>query len=276
MSEIRSHISYSEWIDHQTCQNFHRLKHIERLGGNTWGEHLTFGTCTHDTCEYVVLEEFLERCEGHTWAYNKAEVEAHFLKNFRAGVKELIVASKGSLNKKTIVDLSEQGPGFLPHVVPALKKKFGEDYQVVDTEYELYHEISPEHKNFKGFVDLALFARERYPILDWKTCSWGWPSRKKGDKLTTYQLVFYKHFFSEQYQVPFDSIDTYFGLLKRTAKKNRVEIFESKIGKRKRDNALAALLKSIEQIQAGDSCKNRKSCMGTWGPCAFFNSEHCK
>ncbi len=42
---------------------------------------------------------------------------------------------------------------------------------------------------FKGFVDAVVKVGDTYHLFDWKTCSWGWDSRKKAEKLVTYQLT---------------------------------------------------------------------------------------
>ena len=62
-------------------------------------------------------------------------------------------------------------------------------------------------------------------IFDWKTCSWGWDARRKADKMTTYQLTLYKHFYVQKMGLDPAEVETHFALLKRTANKNRVEFF---------------------------------------------------
>ena len=125
---------------------------------------------------------------------------------------------------------------------------------------------------FKGYIDLVLkLPDEKYIILDWKTCSWGWDSRKKANKMITYQLTFYKHFFAKKHNVDLKNIETHFALLKRTAKKNKVEIFKVTSGKKKIQNALNFLSKALYNISNKNYVKNRMSC--TY--CQFRKSAHC-
>ena len=87
-------------------------------------------------------------------------------------------------------------------------------------EEQLYEEIEPPEnfpigdKKFKGFIDLIIKTEDgKYNIIDWKTCSWGWDSRKRTDPMVTYQLTFYKNFFAKKhniskvYQNPTDLIE---------------------------------------------------------------------
>ena len=57
---------------------------------------------------------------------------------------------------------------------------------------------------------------EKIHLIDWKTCSWGWRREKKSDKTLAYQLVFYKHFYAQKYEVDPKHIECHFVLLKRT------------------------------------------------------------
>jgi len=67
-------------------------------------------------------------------------------------------------------------------------------------------------------------------------------------------------------------VETHFGLLKRTAKKNNTEIFRVTSGKIKMKNALTFLDKAVKNIKRNMTIKNRLSCKG----CAFYKTEHCR
>ena len=111
----------------------------------------------------------------------------------------------------------------------------------------------------------------KYHIIDWKSCSWGWDARKKNDKILAYQLVLYKKYFSDKHGIPLSDIETHFGLLKRTAKKNSVEIFAVSSGKKRIENSLNLLSKAAINIDKKVFMKNRLSCKY----CEFYKTEHC-
>ena len=66
-------------------------------------------------------------------------------------------------------------------------------------------------------------------------------------------------------------VETHFALLKRTAKKDHVEIFRVTSGPRKVQNATELLIKGVKTINSGVHFKNRNSCKF----CEFKNTDHC-
>ena len=128
-------------------------------------------------------------------------------------------------------------------------------------------------RKFKGFIDLVIKTEDgKYHIIDWKTCSWGWRQEKKQDKITNYQLTLYKNYFCKKHNIDPNQVETYFGLLKRTPKNNNVEIFRITSAKKKTNNCLSLLEKSVINMERKMSIKNRLSCKY----CKFHNTEHCK
>ena len=78
-------------------------------------------------------------------------------------------------------------------------------------------------------------------------------------------------FFAKKYNVDPKNIETYFALLKRTAKKDNVEFFRVTSGDKKTKNALNLLKKSLHNITKKIHIKNRLSCRR----CEFYKTEHC-
>ena len=63
---------------------------------------------------------------------------------------------------------------------------------------------------FLAFVDCIIKTEDgKNHIIDWKTCSWGWDARRKSDTMTTYQLSYYKHFYSEMSGLSFDDLNPF-------------------------------------------------------------------
>ena len=150
------------------------------------------------------------------------------------------------------------------------------EFEVFSIEEKLMESIDDFEsygKKFKGFIDLVIKTPDgKYHVIDWKTCSWGWNAKKKSDKIVNYQLTMYKHFFSKKHNIDPKNVETYFALLKRTAKKEKVEIFKVSSGHKKMKNALDLLQKAIVNIDNKNYLKNRLSC----DRCEFYNSEHCR
>ena len=89
--------------------------------------------------------------------------------------------------------------------------------------------------------------------------------------MTTYQLSYYKHFYSEMSGLSFDDLETHFVLLKRTAKQNNIELVKVGNGKKKVDNALKVLENTAYNVDSGNFVKNKLSC----SKCDFYKTIHC-
>ena len=175
------------------------------------------------------------------------------------------------LNKKLVNDMHSQGLSLLDHIIPAVKDSF-DDFEVVSVEEMLYENMESHDKKFKGYIDLVLKTNDgKYHIIDWKTCSWGWDSKKKSDKVISYQLTLYKYYYAKKHNIDLSNIETYFALLKRTAKKNKVEIFRVTSASRKTQNAINFTNKVLYNVENKKFIKNRLSCQR----CEFYKTEHC-
>ena len=170
--------------------------------------------------------------------------------------------------------MRSQVDNLLVHILPSLSKKFG-NYKVISAEEQLYENIEGQTKKYKGFIDLVIKTSDgKYHVIDWKTCSWGWDAKKKSDKLVTYQLTLYKKFFCQKHNIDPLLVETHFALLKRTAKKNNVEIFRVSAGNKKIQNSLKLLEKAVYNIEKGNFIKNKLSCTSGYG-CEFYNTKFC-
>ena len=256
-----SHISYSELKIWNECAYKHKLKYVDRIDAFKGNEFTAFGTAIHEACEKTLLD-------------NKTNANEVFLLKF---IEELssLKENEVSFDKKLITDMREQGKRIFPHVLPALNSYFGKNYKVVSTEEQLYEQIEGLDCKFKGFIDLVLENEGKYHVIDWKTCSWGWDARKKADKMITYQLTLYKHFYAKKHGIDPNNIETHFALLKRTAKKKNVALFRVTSGDKKTKNALNLLNKAVYNIKNKKHFKNRLACTQGYG-CEFYRTKNCK
>ena len=264
-----SHISFSELKNWNHCSYYHKLVHIDKLKGFVGNEYTAFGTAIHDICEIAI----------HKQSVNYDNLSLLFEKKFLQNLQSLPEEVKGALNKPLVTSMRTQATEIIPEVLPAVKEYFGE-YEVVSTEEKIYvpiGEFLEQEYSFKGFIDLVVKTTDgKYHIIDWKTCSWGWDSKRKSEPMTTYQLTFYKHYFALKHGIDPGDIETHFALLKRTSKKNKVEFFRVTSGKRKTNNAIKLLVKALYNITNKKYIKNKLACHGQYGMCEFYNTEHCR
>ena len=251
------HISYSELKDWNTCAFYHKLTRIDKLKGFKGNAFTAFGTAIHAVCEKKLLKEEIDD-------------EGFFVSSFADCIASL--DDDVDVDDRLVADMVGQGKAILPEIEEAVKEYFGE-YKVEAVELQLYEPIEGEEDyKFKGFIDAIVSTPDgKVHIFDWKTCGWGWDSRRRSEKMTTYQLTLYKHFFAQKMNIDPGNIETHFALLKRTAKKNRVELFRVTSGPRKTENALKLLHKALYNIKNKRYIKNRLSCER----CAFRHTKEC-
>jgi len=188
-------------------------------------------------------------------------------------VEELKALKEECINKKMSLEMVDQGVHLVKFILPALSDQFGK-YDLVSVEESLFEGITEfdTDVSFKGFIDLVIKTEDgKYHIIDWKTCSWGWNMQRKSEPMTVYQLSLYKNYFCKKHNIDPENAETYFALLKRTAKKENVEIFKVTNGPKRVANAVDLLHKALTHIKGKNYMKNKLSC----SKCEFHKTPYC-
>ena len=112
-----------------------------------------------------------------------------------------------------------------------------------------------------GYLDIVTYNEnsDTFKIIDIKTSTKGWNKFAKKDESKQFQLLLYKQFFSEQYNIPLDKIDIEFFILKRKGlswdddnimsphQAYRVQTFTPPSGKIKLNRAINAINDFIKE-----------------------------
>jgi ATP-dependent exoDNAse (exonuclease V) beta subunit len=225
--------------------------------------HTAFGTAMHNTCEVFIKNKIVD--------FGKL-LKFHLTKEL--GQVSDTILKAGTTVQQVGELLEPQGLDILKEFHSSFEEYFKE-FKVLGVEEEFFEPIPfSNDKNlfFKGFIDLIVESGDKIHIIDHKTTSWGWNSRKKTNKLQVYQLILYKYFYSKKHGIPLDNIETHFCLLKRTAKKTKkVELFRVTSGKKRVDNCIDLTKKTLCSIQKNVFIKNKLSCEF----CEFNNTKWC-
>lgn len=254
--QVMPHISFSALKIWKDCPYKYKINYIDGKKLFLGNEYTVFGTALHEACERKVLDNSVDEVQIFC---------DKFVEELQKLPPEVVI------EQKIIDDMRAQGTKLAALVLPALKQYFG-SFTVIGAEEELLRKLQESEYEFKGYVDLILQTPDgKYHIIDWKTCSWGWDMEKKSDPMTNYQLTLYKHFFSQIKNVDPKDIETHFALLKRTAKKDNVELFRVTSGPKKVQNALKILNNAVHNISSGNFPKNRLNCK----QCEFYKTEAC-
>ena len=260
MSEVKK-ISYSEFKTWKECPYRHKLIYIDNEPYYSGNEYTAFGSAIHAACENLKHSSEKSMIDIFNNAFNE---ELNILED-----------QKTSINNTLVEQMRNQAVAICNQVIPAVNKYF-KNFSIVSIEEQILEpidEFDSFGKKFKGFIDMVLKTEDgKYHIIDWKTCSWGWDAKKKSDPIINYQLTFYKNYFSKKHNIDASNVNTYFVLLKRTAKKDNVEIVKVTSGKKKTTNGLKILQNAVINIERGNYIKNRLNCKY----CKFHKTEYCK
>jgi hypothetical protein len=255
------HLSFSSIKDFNFCPFYYKLTRIEKLKPFNGNIYTAFGTAIHSACEQILKKRG-----------SKFDPMPYFSKEFDKEISSLDEA----ISDKDKKSFHDSGVRILKNVPKFMKDNFG-DFEVIDTEKNLRVPVPFEEDlitefDFVGYVDCIIKTSDgRHHIIDWKTCSWGWDARRKADKMTTYQLSYYKFFYKMMTGTDFDNIDTHFVLMKRTTKNFPIELVKVPNGEQKTNNALKLLETAAYNVDNENFIKNKLSC----SKCDFHRTEHC-
>ncbi len=139
---------------------------------------------------------------------------------------------------------------------------------------------------YMGFLDVVMYneTTNKFIIIDIKTSTRGWNDKAKKDKSKQHQLVLYKKFFAQQYNVPIDDIDIEFFIVKRKLYESqdfvikRIQQFRPPSGKTSVNQATKSLNEFLDNCftSEGYNEKNMPALTNNnckW--CPYFKTHLC-
>lgn len=208
-------VSYSQYGMYSTCQQQYKLNYIDKLGESSANIHTIFGSAMHET-----IQHFLDVM------YNVTKKQALTL-NLEGMLYDKLVEhftnekdkmeGRFPCTKEELDEFFEDGKLILEYFTKKLDKLYSKSgFELVAIEQMLNAEVKPG-VNFVGFIDVLLKDKttQEYIIIDLKTSTRGWNKYQKNDKVKTSQMLLYKKFYSEKYDIPLDKIKVEYQILKR-------------------------------------------------------------
>jgi|TARA_B100001769_G_scaffold266263_1_gene252385 hypothetical protein len=279
-------ISHSQFTAYNECNLKWKLRYIDKLSLSGGNIHTLFGSAMH-----TVLQEYL------TTMYNKSIVEAEKLK-LDVMLKEQMIKEFNTIRarwkiipceQKDMVEFYQDGVEIIKHFRKHRNKYFmKKNYELVGVEVPIFMNIQ-EGVQLKSFLDVVIRNKVsgRITIIDLKTATRGWWDYQKKDFYKKSQLLMYKQFYSDKFDVSLDKIDVYFLILKRKiAKKSdfpisRLQKFEPAHGKPSVNKTMKAFHEFRELIfdSKGEYRTNRDYAAKPGSACKFcefYDTEHCK
>ena len=209
-------VSYSQYSMWTSCQEQYKLNYIDKLGTSSANIHTIFGSAMHET-----IQHFLDVM------YNVTKKQALQL-NLEQMLKDKLVEHFNKENEKMedgmypctkeeLGEFFEDGKLILQYFRNKLDNLYHKSgFELVAIEQALNAEVKPG-VHFIGFIDILLKDKssDEYIIIDLKTSTRGWNKYQKADKVKTSQMLLYKKFYSEKYNIPLDKIKVEYQILKR-------------------------------------------------------------
>ncbi len=216
---FQKNISYSQMSIFRGCPHRWKLQYKDKIKRFTSSIHTVFGTAVHEAMQHYldiaydksfaaadreidIKEYFQEKFIGEYQTQYKKNNNSHF--SDAVEMREFFedgVAILDWFKKKRSRYFSKKGTYLVGCEVP-----------IVIAPNKMYNNVL-----YMGYLDVVTYheATETFKIIDIKTSTKGWNKFAKKDESKQFQLLLYKQFFSEQYNIPLDKIEIEFFIVKR-------------------------------------------------------------
>ena len=209
-------VSYSQYGMYSTCQEQYKLNYIDKLGTSSANIHTIFGSAMHETIQHF-LDVMYNVTKKQALQLNLEEMLYKQLVEHFTKENEKMEDGMFPCTKEELGEFFEDGKLILQYFRNKLDKLYSKSgFELVAIEQVLNAEVKPG-VHFIGFIDILLKDKSTNEIIiiDLKTSTKGWSQYQKNDKVKTSQMLLYKKFYSEKYDIPLDKIRVEYQILKR-------------------------------------------------------------
>lgn len=285
----QKNISYSQFSMYKSCPHRWALQYKDghKLFSSTI--HTVFGTALHE-----VLQHYLDvMYEQSGAAADRENLVEMFENSLREEYK-----TQYKKNNNQHFSSSEELREFFEDGVKIIRyfaKKRGayfnkKGWYLVGCEIPVVIPPNKHYNNiiYQGYLDVVMYHEpsNTFKIIDIKTSTKGWSDYAKKDEIKQFQLVLYKKYFAEQFNIPIENINIEFFIVKRKIYDHpdfvipRIQTFTPASGKVKLNKATKELNEFIEKTfdRKGYREKEHTPTPSKWNCtfCSFRDTEHCK
>lgn len=279
-------ISYSQLKRYLQCPKAWENKYIHKIELFNDSIYTVFGNAMHTVVEEWVRTIYNESAKKA----NELDLNAMLKENLKI---EYLKAKKENNNEaflsaKELFEFYEDGVATLDYLKKKRSRYFPKKHtKLMGIEIELNTPVNDNIK-FNGFIDIVLkdTLRNKIIVIDLKTSTRSWGDYKKKDDLVRMQLLFYKHYYAEQFNVNVDDVEIFFLILKRKLYENsdfpqpRTQTFVPPNSKRTIKKYLKILDEFINECfdKNGDYVRKNYEASGNANACKwceYRNTEHC-
>jgi len=282
----QKNISYSQLSMYTQCPKKWSLQYREGHKLYEHSIHMTFGTALHETLQHY-LDVMYDKSGAEA---DRIELVEFFEDRLRELYKEGYQKNEGHYSTpEQLREFFEDGVEIINYFKKKRNQYFskrgwhlaGIEVPIVITPNKRYNNVI-----YQGYLDVVMYHENTntFKIIDIKTSTKGWGNKEKKDESKQFQLILYKKFFSEQFDVPMENIDIEFFIVRRKIWENsdypigRVQLWKPASGKVKLNKATKSLEEFITQAftQKGYAEKEYEPIVNDnckW--CPFFKTHLC-
>jgi hypothetical protein len=208
-------VSFSQYSMWSSCPQQYKLNYIDKLGESSGNIHTIFGTGMHET-----IQHYLSVMYGVS---KKQADEIDLDKLLLEKIKDAFTKEKQALSEGTPctqIELEEfygDGRRILIWFKKYCSKFYSKSgYELVGIEIPLNATVK-NGVHFIGFIDIVLrdLAENSIIIVDLKTSTMGWNQYQKADRLKNSQILLYKKYYSELFNIPMTKIKVEYQIMRR-------------------------------------------------------------
>jgi hypothetical protein len=208
-------VSFSQYSMWSSCPHQYKLNYIDKLGESSSNIHTIFGTAMHETIQHYL-----------SVMYGVSKKQADEINKDKLLLEKMREAYKSEADKMsegtpcTQIQLEEfygDGRRILTWLDKHMHKFYSKSgFELVGIEIPLNATIK-EGVHFIGFIDIVIrdLASNEIIIIDLKTSTMGWNQYQKADKMKNSQILLYKKYYSELFNIPLQKIKVEYQILRR-------------------------------------------------------------
>ena len=279
-----AHISYSQLSLYIECPKHWQLNYIDKVSVFEPSIHLVFGSAMHTTLQTYLDTMYKDTIKNADALDMYKLLQENLSKEFLKSKKQ---CGKNPCTQNQLTEFFQDGINIIDFFKKNRNKYFSKKWELLGCEFPLNVEIKGKLR-FVGFIDVVLknIQSGRIKIIDIKTSTRGWRDKEKKDKNKISQVLLYKYFYSQKYNVKIDMVDVEYFIVKRKLWENadfpqkRVQLFSPASGTISVKRTLDSLSKFVFEAFDDKGQKLIKDYIATpskgacrW--CEFNQTKYC-
>ena len=215
---FEKNISYSQFSQYLECPKKWELNYVRGYKVFTSTIHTVFGTALHEALQYYL--QFMYDNSGA--AADREDIEGMFEEKLRNEYKTQYEKNNKQhfSSPEELREFYNDGVDIIKYVKKHRSKYFSKKgWYLVGCEIPIT--LIPNYKfktvKYQGYLDLVMFHEptNTFKIIDIKTSTRGWNNKAKKEEIKQFQLILYKKFFAELFNIPIENIKIEFFIVKR-------------------------------------------------------------